>query len=259
MNLVYYISIGERENRTKDAEILEPEVSDGDGAVCFNSRSINEAQDISGIIIDCVSGLMKLSILIRKATHRDRWSRALQDPKDRLDDQFDIRHVGQKFPKLNRPGLEWLKIRLGRAITQRRQFIRYSREHSQKLSTEKAEVYSTTATENVQMSQSKEIVSDTGPMARTPNSKFSTPALTVGQDSTKASTFQSPHLKAGQKEEDNDDLSLVSSVMLCLNIDDDDTKRLQLPSLQVVSNGKPDFECPYCSMMQHIGQDKKWK
>lgn len=256
---MYSISIGERENRTQDAEILEPEVSDGNGTVCFNSRSINEAQDLSGIIINCVSGLMKLSILIRKATYRDRWSRALQDPKGRLDDQFDIRHVGQKFPKLDRPGQEWLKVRLGRAITQRRQFIHYCREHSQKLGTEEAESYSTTGTENVQMYKPKEIVSDTGPMVRTRNGGFSTPASTVGQDSTKASTFQGLHLKAGQNEEDNDNLSLVSSVMSSLNIEDDDTERLQLPSLQDVSNGKPDFECPYCSMVQHIGQDKKWK
>ncbi len=42
--------------------------------------------------------------------------------------------MGNKFPHLYREDKEWLRQRLGKAITQRRQYLRYCREHREKLS-----------------------------------------------------------------------------------------------------------------------------
>ena len=55
--------------------------------------------------------------------------KALSRDRLKLNDHFDVSHVGAKFPKLAADNQAWLRQRLGRAITHRRQFLRYTREH----------------------------------------------------------------------------------------------------------------------------------
>ena len=75
---------------------------------------------------------MKASIVIRDATPRDRFTKAVTSAKYPFIDFFDISHVGHRFPKLDIDSREWLRIRLGRANTQRRQYLKYCREHHEK-------------------------------------------------------------------------------------------------------------------------------
>ncbi|KAK8091823.1 hypothetical protein PG997_002184 [Apiospora hydei] len=91
-----------------------------------------EDQDLLELISKSIGSLLKITVLIRKATPRDRFAKALQGSNPFMDD-FDIAYVAERYPKLAGPDARWLCERLGRAITKRRQFLRYSREHSRRI------------------------------------------------------------------------------------------------------------------------------
>jgi len=80
---------------------------------------------------DIITSLMKVSILVRKATGRDRYLKAASAAGEPFLEDFDKRHVADKFPKAREQ--PWLIDRLGAAITQRRQFLRYSRDHRHRI------------------------------------------------------------------------------------------------------------------------------
>jgi len=73
--------------------------------------------------------LLRISILIRKATPRDRFAKALDGRDSPFIDQFDINYVGERFPKLGNPKSRWLCECLGRGITKCQHFLRYTRDH----------------------------------------------------------------------------------------------------------------------------------
>ncbi|EAT82091.2 hypothetical protein SNOG_10697 [Parastagonospora nodorum SN15] len=72
--------------------------------------------------------LMRLSIAIRNPAPHDRFrhSRQMNDPPQ---EPWDIAHVREKFPDAP----EYLVLRLGRAISRRRQYLVYREEHRMKL------------------------------------------------------------------------------------------------------------------------------
>lgn len=91
----------------------------------------DELSDLHLTIGDTITSLMKVSTLIRKATKRDRYARAADAKGDPFIPDYDIRHVEDKWPKLQ--SQPWLSDRLGRAITQRRQYLRYCRNHRNRM------------------------------------------------------------------------------------------------------------------------------
>jgi hypothetical protein len=257
VHIVFAITTGERQNRTKGAEVVEVDLDISREPVRFDAGPVDEAKDILEVIQDCVRSLLRLSVVIRKASPRDRWNRALQKSRDHIDDQFDIRHVGEKFPKLNQPENAWLKVRLSRAITQRRQFIRYCRDHKDQLSAADVHNYSTLVTETLE--ESRHTLEDLESPAMAKSDAITLDA-TVSEESTKASTLQVAQIEAARLEaisEENDDASAVSSVVS--SIDPTEEGTLRLPSLQDVSQGQLEFECPLCFTTQSFRRQRKWK
>jgi len=94
---------------------------------------VTELDEIFQSLADSISSLFKISLLIRSATPRDRYAKAATSVKQPFDDTFDISHVGHKHPKLEIKENQWLRNRLGQAITRRRQYLKYCREHHDKL------------------------------------------------------------------------------------------------------------------------------
>jgi hypothetical protein len=254
------IATGQRQSRSRPADsiILDPE-SDSDQETSYvDIGAMNEAQDILGAAMECVRSLLQLSILIRKATPRNRWDRALQKPKtDRLDDQFDIRHVGDKFPKLNRPEYDWLKVRLGRAITQRRQFIRYSRDHKSQMSSWEDERQKQSPVPELTHHFALPSADEAPGTAGVVDAMTLRPPITEG--STKASTLQVAALDAIKIDEDDDEASAISSVVSSLDFIDGGEDILHLPTLSAVNHGRDEFECPLCFTIQNFRQQRRWK
>lgn len=139
------IITGERENREIHGitgVCFEDEAEDESDFEDVESLGFqtDEVHDVLGLASDCVGNLFRISMLIRKATPRDRLAKAIQDRREPFMDQFDINYVQERYPRLARPENTWLLKRLGRAITYRRQYLRYCRVHKERLAQPWSEV-----------------------------------------------------------------------------------------------------------------------
>lgn len=187
----------------------------------------SEADSILSMVSQCLKALFRVGILVRKATPRDRFERALQQSEFAFTAQFDINYIQERYPKLASNESVWLASRLGGANAKRRQFINYVRDHKAKLEVE-----------------------DTNPTAE---------AATVAQ-STKATTFAVPeNLSAAEflgasLEVEDDSVSLVSATTAF-----DADNSLRLPSLADLSPSGEYFECPICFTLQSFRKEKSWK
>lgn len=187
----------------------------------------SEASSILRMVSECLKALFRIGILVRKATPRDRFERALQQSEVAFTSQFDIGYVEERYPKLASKESLWLASRLGGANAKRRQFINYGRDHKAKLEVE-----------------------DVNPL---------TDAATTVQ-SSKATTFVVPENLSTSEflhsplEVDDDSVSLVSA-STAFDID----TSLKLPSLADLSPDGEYFECPICFTLQSFRVEKSWK
>ena len=81
-----------------------------------------------------MTSLFRISVFIQKVTSRDRYAKVTKAQGEPFDAQFDIDHVRGKFPLLRKT--DWLEQRMGKAITQRRQYLRYCRQQRDRLKTQ---------------------------------------------------------------------------------------------------------------------------
>ncbi|KAI0447114.1 hypothetical protein F4803DRAFT_546648 [Xylaria telfairii] len=261
------ITSGSRENRQithgnlvddNDPTSLEHQL---EGEIS-HSLERNESQDVLDVISDGIRSLLKISVLIRKATPRDRFARALHADNPFID-QFDINYVAERYLKLNRPDYRWLCVRLGRAITKRRQFLHYSREHGGRIAgsfgnyrqgnkpyvlvkdSRNAKAFDTSL--NTQMRSSAE-------------TKLSGSLAAYTYTSTKASTLDIKIFQRLGEEETNeeDSRSFISAGSSSLQVEDENS-RLRLPTLEESSGGNSFFECPFCLGIQTFTQESTWR
>ena len=166
----------------------------------------------------------------------------------------DILHVGHKFPKLR--NVPWLEHRLGRAITRRRQFLRYCKMHKDKLAEGTLqEVWKPSALEvEVQKPQLSPVLL---PNENEPEQK---PGLRVPSvlASTKASTLAVPSIGVLPESSDDVDTSTVVSSSLG---DELETDGLQVPLIPDDAAAGMEFECPFCWTIQAFRRkaSRSWK
>ncbi|KAI0150957.1 hypothetical protein BJ166DRAFT_378545 [Pestalotiopsis sp. NC0098] len=241
------IIIGLRDNHTFLKEAYSqvdqiPEDLDLTKIAPVTSTEITEVEDLLGIASDTIGSLLRLVILVRKATPRDRHAHALRDQHEPFTDLFDINYVRERYPKLDRPESQWLLERLGRAITIRRQFLRYFREHKERLAG------------SSQHSDS------------------------LNPHSVKASTFDHSRFAKNKEptHEDAEDVASYISVTTSVAVPPEDTT-LQLPTLSDIKKRGPKeisprvdelqptsqsdefFECPLCAGVISIKHERSWK
>jgi tetratricopeptide (TPR) repeat protein len=210
------------------------------------SHQLSEAGELFRSVKDTITGLFRISIIIRKASPRDRFAKALAARQEPFDDRFDIDYVSHKFPMLNIEKKEWFKERVGKAITQRRQYLRYSRDHRDKLAQEPKDLWQP---------------EDVGPrttllpvLSQAGKTNLTKPTSTLAP--TTASTLLAE--KIAIYEEDLDDNQSRTSYAVSLG-EDDHESHLRLPSLSEVSKDATTFECPFCWTVQDIQKDSTWR
>jgi hypothetical protein len=98
-----------------------------------NDEEISEAVQLCKELSGTINRLFRIASLIRQAASSDTFAKALTRSRYHPNDQFDIAHVGERHPKLATDSNEWLRQRLGRAITQRRRYLHYIQDHRNKL------------------------------------------------------------------------------------------------------------------------------
>ena len=222
-----------------------------------SSSEITEVNQVFETAADAITGLMHISIVIRDATPRDRYLRAEKGTKTPFLSSFDIDHVGHKFPKINSKGQGWLKTRLGCAITQRRQYLKYCRDHHDKFTwqsrPEAVDASSSTKIDLLKPSDQADTEAGandgTGTVISAPASAFAP---------TDASTLQVSKLRPMEKVAE--DLSeTYSQTSYATSIDDDyDESRLEFPRLADITRVFP-FECPYCWTILEVKNEKSWR
>ena len=199
---------------------------------------------------------MKTSIIIRDATPRDRYVQATTSTKSRFNDSFDISHVAHKFPKLDLDERQWLKERLGKAITQRRQYLKYCRDHHNRF--QEPEKMKGPRSEGL----GDDHISDSD---QKPDNEAVTTMKSLPVSAsvpTDASTLQISKLKpfeqvSSEAAENTPDIlsqtSYASSVY-----DNDDRCKMFPPRLKDITDTFP-FECPYCWNLQDIKSERLWR
>lgn len=200
-------------------------------------------------IQDAINNLFRYSIIIRNNTNRDRYAKAsaaaLSAP---FNDEFDISHVWHKFPTLKSKKYEWLIERLGKAITQRRQYLRYCRVHRDKTWQDP---------EPKPMLLRPEFSLPKAPNMLIPSgrSDFSKPTSTLAP--TQASTLLLTSAQIIEEEMLDDAQSQTS---YATSTDEESTShKLNVIELEDVSKGLRHFECPYCWQIQASRSQKSWK
>lgn len=179
------------------------------------------------MVSECLNALFRIGVLVRKATPRDRFERALQQSEFAFPPQFDISYVQERYSKLASQDSHWLAARLGGANAKRRQFINYVRDHKAKLEVEN--------------------INPAVDTAKTVKSSKATTFVVPGELS--ASEFLRSPL-----EIEDDSVSLVSASTAF----NEDTS-LRLPSLADLGPEGAYFECPICFTLQSFRVEKSWK
>ena len=213
---------------------------------------ISELDELFGTVQDTITNLMRMSILIREATPRDRYPKAEKLSGGQFLASFDIDHVGNKFPKISGREQVWLKERLGKAITQRRQFLKYCRDHRDKLGAED---------EGMEQSQGLALeFSVLHSSDHTTNRASRTASIDTGVHggtfaSTQASTLHLSQidLTEGLREIVPDNSSQISYATSFGG--DSFENSIEAPSLKDTTKIIP-FECPYCWGLQDIRDEK---
>ena len=215
---------------------------------------VSEVKELFQSIGDTISGLFKISVLIRGATPRDRYARAANANKQPFDEQFDIAHVGHKHPKVDLESQEWLKIRLGNAITKRRQYLRYCRDHHAKLAMEPQAAPKSLETEAKDLEINRIQTSSIAIMS-TKNSQtiHNKPASTLAP--TMASTLMPAAFEAAEDNMDDTQSQMSEATSMA----EDESNQMKIESLDSVSKGSCPFECPYCYGIQNIKRERSWR
>lgn len=214
-------------------------------------QDLSEAEELFESMCDTIASLFRLAVIIRNASPRDRFSKALSGRLE-FDAQYDVAHVAHKYPKLDDPSKQWLKERLGKAITQRRQYLRYARDHREKLGKAPKDLWSPSVDAAKPALATLEVrYNDIGgsQAARTNTTR---PTLTPTSASTlliHEATFTDQDFR-----EDQSQTSFAQSVG-----ENEEENRLHLPCLSDVSRGQVSFECPLCWTMQSFRRECAWR
>ncbi|KAK0942386.1 hypothetical protein LTR29_006150 [Friedmanniomyces endolithicus] len=221
------------------------------------ARKENDIHEVCLIAGDVITSLLKVSVLLRSATTRDRYARAAAASESQaFVPDFDIRHVKDEYPKVGkRP---WLAKRLGTAIAQRRQFLRYSKDHSEKIARESrvsAQPENTLSLAITQIAPSINRTSRRGVL-----STLGAPTIAETTASTvDVARLQGVMLRPTQLDQDNTDAQSESLSYLSSQSSLAVEGKLQVVRLDTLSAARVPFECPYCHGIVSMRSQGAWK
>ncbi|KAF4634492.1 hypothetical protein G7Y89_g3617 [Cudoniella acicularis] len=127
LEIMSSIVTGNKENETYDVE-SESSLAPSLGGV--KTQKVSETAELLRAIQDGIASLFQLSMIIRKRPETDEYIKAASMyPMDPI---FDIVRIGDVYPAV-RGTNDWLSNHLGRALTRRRQYLLYRKEHQRKM------------------------------------------------------------------------------------------------------------------------------
>ena len=215
-----------------------------------------ELQQLFQSISSIIANLYKLWIIIRRGNlNGDRLLKSSM-VNVAFYETFDIGHVRNKFPSAN----DALVERLGKAISRRRQYLKYREQHHGKLSVLRQNTF--TADQQVNQDRSLRFIeTKASSRAQTPQypserGSGKTISHSIGV-STTASTYVLPKHQ-DVAEMDVDVYSESSSVSSCQS-STIGAERPRLPLIPQASERSRDFECPYCYTICRLVGTEGWQ
>ncbi|KAK3315568.1 hypothetical protein B0H66DRAFT_502485 [Apodospora peruviana] len=188
----------------------------------------DELHELSQSIKSSINTLFRLSMLVRRHRPRGRIGPAEDDDgQPPPEDPMDTRHVRDLLPCVN--AKPWLAVRLGKAISKRREYIKYREKHRKSLA-------------KVVAADVPGVVTDTGTIATTfvdgeqPRDD-QTPAPARSTQTSATSFFSFADEESGPTVPELSDMVL------------DGVK---------LDYGEP-FECPLCRTIQNVANRLEWK
>ncbi|KAK0334423.1 hypothetical protein LTR02_010162 [Friedmanniomyces endolithicus] len=217
----------------------------------------NDIHEVCLIAGDVITSLLKVSVLLRSATTRDRYARAAAASESHaFVPDFDIRHVKDEYPKVGkRP---WLAKRLGTAIAQRRQFLRYSKDHSEKIARESRVSAQPEITLSLAVTQVAPSVNRTSRGGGYGTLGAPTIAETTAS-TVDVARLQGVMLRPAQLDQDNTDAQSESLSYLSSQSSLAVEGKLQVVRLDTLSTARVPFECPYCHGIVSMRSQGAWK
>lgn len=221
-----------------------------------DEKDQNEETELLGEIGACITRFFRVSSLIRQAAPTDLFAKALSRNRYRFNDQFDIAHVGEKYPKLATQELAWLQKRLGRAITQRRHYLSYIQDHREKLEgmltrEETSEPVTPESQAPAKQLQAVKLLPDSSSRPSTFFTKAS--SLTPGHIT--------PQMLAAEEESDpENDARSYTTISRSIDGDLDSSTTVRIPKLDELRAGSnKEVECPFCFRMEKFKNERVWR
>ncbi|AEO70014.1 uncharacterized protein THITE_131090, partial [Thermothielavioides terrestris NRRL 8126] len=206
----------------------------------------DEASMLLEIITESVKSLFRIGVLVRKTGTDDRFRRAIRSSNAVFPANFDINHAMEKYSKLRLRSAGLLATRVGSAISKRRQFIKYCRDHRLRLGYDEAAVIG---------DDEAAVIPEPEKVERARTELLSSKASTFHPERIPQGALMSEAFEEEKEEEDDDDaISLMTASTVS-----DPTQRLELPKLSDLSADGEQFECPICFTLQSFSQERAWR
>ncbi|CAK3840648.1 Hypothetical predicted protein [Lecanosticta acicola] len=191
---------------------------------------------------DIVTRLWKVTRMMKKTVTPDIYDRAQAVQDGKIDNQYDIQHVRERFK--DGQAEDWLIVRLGSAITNRRQFLKYceGRREWQPLSTAPKETVACY------------------PRATISHGSVDKVATTISWSPNRVGSTSSADLTGLSRVQDGSDDTLSQSTLAPSLPESEDSTALREPTLSDVNAYLQDrFSCPYCHKWKTCKSDLEWK
>jgi hypothetical protein len=195
----------------------------------------SELAQLASNIVEVTTCLMRLSLAIRNPAPHDQFRESSNTDVAHFE-PFDIDHVRGKFPFAS----QYLALRLGKAISRRRQYIRYREEHRRKLEQGldlQSPLHELTAPYHI------------APTIAAPSENIESTRASSLPPALKASALVSD-LDEGDYEDTLSQTSFASS--------NNDPSKLRPPPLPENGRDGEPFECPVCYRVTSVRQPTAW-
>lgn len=215
-----------------------------------------ELQQLMHGIGKITANLFKLSTMIRKGNVSH--DRLLKSSKIDVSyyESYDIQHAKNWFPSAN----ERLTDRMGKAISRRRQYLKYREQHHEKL----AVPFTDSTTSDLPAEDREQVPNfESVPRSKTPTGQQSTGCATStrNQASVIQSTNASTLMPSKVPEPVNLDVDVYSEADTqtshATSVAGED--KLRVPPPPESSRDGRDFECPYCYTICRLNGKEEWQ
>lgn len=193
-------------------------------------------------------------MIIRRTAPTDLFVKALKRAQNPFDEQFDIGHVKEKFPKLEATNNLWLAEKLGRAITQRRQFLRYCRDHHLQLEDPNKDFQNTigSSKKNNALPRSQPRVQPSEVQSAGLQPTIVTKASSISPALAKPGALN----KVIRCDTDSDDARSSTTLSRPIKNEHYDTKIPELKDIK--KKNSSELQCPFCWRMTTVKSQRAW-